>query len=83
MLGPDHTYVPPPPPVNAADVVVHVKVVEFDAVGEGGVIFCDTVVLAVAVHPLAAVTTTLYVPGAFTVGEDVVPPAVMLGPDHT
>ena len=45
-------------------------------------IFCDTVVFAVAVQPFAAVTKTVYIPGALTVGVDVAPPAVILGPDH-
>ena len=55
--GPDQAYVPPPPPVKAAVVVAQVKVVELEAVGEGAVVFCVTVVVAVYVHPVAGLTT--------------------------
>ena len=46
-------------PVNCAVVVVHVKVLVFDAPAVGAVVFCVIAVLAVAVHPLGAVTVTL------------------------
>ena len=44
----------------------------------GLVTFSITVVLDVLVHPFAAVTVTVYVPGAVTTFVDEVPP-----PDHS
>jgi hypothetical protein len=82
MPSPDQLYEPPPEPVNTAAVVEHVKVVEFDAVGDGAVVFCATAVLAVAVHPFAAVTRTVKVPPVFTTGLAVVPPVIVPGPDQ-
>jgi hypothetical protein len=80
--GPAQEYVPPPVPVKVAVVVLHVNVVELDALGVGAVVFCVTLVFAVAVQPFAAVTVNTYVPGKLTDGVAVAPPLVMPGPDH-
>jgi hypothetical protein len=62
---------------------VQVKVAELEAPAVGAVVFCETVVFAVAVHPLAAVTTTEYMPGIFTTGFAVDAPLIIPGPVHT
>jgi hypothetical protein len=78
--GPLQLYVPPPPPVKTAVVDEHVNVEAFVAVATGAVVFCVIEVFAVAIQPLAAVTVNVYVPGKFTVGDDVEPPDVIPGP---
>ena len=58
-----HKYVPPPLAVNPIDVVVQVNVPEVGVtVAVGGVVLDVITALAPAVHPLAPVTVTEYVP---------------------
>jgi hypothetical protein len=64
-------------------VVVHVSVSGGPAVTLGNEPVLVTVTEAVLVQPLAgSVTVTLYVPAAFTVGDEVVPPEIIPGPDQ-
>ena len=76
-----HAYVPPPVAVNVVDVPdTMVTSVPAFAVGPG---LFTAVAIAVAVQPLlGSVTVTVYVPAAFTVGLDVVPPLVIPTPDQ-
>lgn len=64
--------------VITPEVVIQSNVNELPAVTFGGVVLLVTVTVVVAVHPFAgSVTVTVYVPAAFTVGEELVPPAVI------
>ena len=54
------------------------------AVAFGAVVLFDTKAVVVAVHPFAgSVTVTVYVPEAFTVGDEVVPPEIIPVPVQT
>ena len=57
----DHEYVPPPVAVNCTEVVVQVITVLEGKVMEttGAAVFCVMICVAVAVHPIAAVTVTV------------------------
>src|SRR5574344_2126398 len=82
VAPPDQEYVPPPVAVTEIDNVVQVKIVVpvllvLPAVG--GVIFCVIVIASVSVQPLAAVTVTVYVPGALKLFAAV---AGVAPPDH-
>ena len=57
--APLHWYATPEagPPVKATVAVVQVNVAEFEAVGNGGVIFCVTLVVAVAVQLFVVLVT--------------------------
>ena len=67
-------YVPPPLAVSVIDVVVQVRSVVGDVIDAvGTVVFWLMVILSVSVQPLAAVTVTVYVPGAVTVAVALVP----------
>ena len=74
-----HRYDPPPVPVKVVEVPdVIVTSSPLFAVGPG---FIPTITVEVAVQPLVvSVTVTVYVPGKFTVGVDVDPPAVIPAP---
>ena len=84
--GPDQENVTPPvdeEPDNTRVVFVHVKTCAGPALALGGVIFCVTFTVAGLVQLFAGfVTVTVYVPGAFTVGEAVLPPETIPGPDQ-
>lgn len=80
--GPVQLYPPPPVPVKLAVRVVQVKVVVLLALAVGVVVFCVMVVLAVAVHPLAAVTNKLYVPAWLTFAVALVGLVIVPGPVH-
>jgi hypothetical protein len=69
-------YVPPPVAVKPILVAVHVRTVVVGAViaATGEVIFCVIVIDSVSVQPFAAVTVTVYVPGAVTLVAAVVAP---------
>ena len=86
MPGPAQEKVTPPvdeDPVRILVVFVHVKTCAAPAFAFGGVIFCVTLTVAVAVQPFAGlVTVNVYVPGAFTVGVGVAPPETIPGPAH-
>ena len=53
--------------VKVTLVLEHVRGPLLEAEGVGGAISCDTIILAVAVHPFVLlVTVTVYVPGLVT-----------------
>lgn len=65
------------------DAPPQLNVIGAPAVTFGGVVLLVTATVEVVVHPFAgSVIVTVYVPGAFTVGEEVVPPAVTPAPDQ-
>ena len=67
--------------VNVPLVVVHVIVSDEEAVALGAVVLLLTFTVDVPVHPFdGSVTVTVYVPAAFTVGEEDVPPLTIPGP---
>jgi hypothetical protein len=70
-----HRYVPPPVAVNVILVVEQSKIVDGEVIEAiGNVVLEVIVVLAVAVQPLLAVTTTEYVPAVMMfLVDDVVP----------
>jgi hypothetical protein len=67
--------VPTPFAVNERLVVVHVSTLVIGGVIDnvGAVLFCVIICDAVAVHPFAAVTVTVYVPGVVTFNVAFVP----------
>ena len=67
--------VPTPFAVNEILVVVQVRTLEEGGVmvSKGAVLFCVITCDAVAVHPFAAVTVTVYVPGVVTFNVAFVP----------
>lgn len=81
MPDPDQLYVAPVVvelALTPAIPLVQLMIADEPAVTFGGVLLLITFTVAVVVHPLAgSVTVTVYVPAAFTVGEDVAPPAVI------
>ena len=68
-----HKYVTPPVAVKVALSPIQIAT-GFPASTAGGVMSCVTTVELDAVHPLDAVTVTVYVPGLVTVFVDDVPP---------
>jgi len=84
VAPPDHAYPVPPDAVTVIVGVVQVIIVVAPTVllvmtGVGGVVFCVTVMLDVAVQPLAAVTVTTKVPAAVKLFAAV---AGVAPPDH-
>ena len=69
----DHRYVPPPLAVLVTLVVAHVRLVDPMILAVGVTISCVTAVVAVAVHPFAPVTVTVYMPGFVIVAMALVP----------
>ena len=69
----DHRYVPPPLAVLVKLVVVQVRFVVPVILAIGTLESLVTVVVAVAVQPLAAVTVTVYVPGEVILAMAFVP----------
>jgi hypothetical protein len=68
-------------PLIATVAAVHVRVCGLPVLAFGAAEFAFTTTVLLAVQPLeGSVTTSVYVPAAFTVGEDVVPPETIPGP---
>jgi hypothetical protein len=56
--GPLQLYEPPPVPNNPTVTVEQVKVPEFVALAVGGVVFCETIVVAVFEQPVIVLVTS-------------------------